>query len=162
MSDKENLMETLKKSRPNAKESTIKMYSSNLLKLQKIIDTDNFKFLNKPDNVKDKISELHFTTQRNYFNAIIVYLMAISEKYNIPIIEDNAECFLSRYKGKMVGTFGSFASYSFENSKHMSCGEGGMIITNDTILAEKCRKSGGHGFKNLKADSARLYKASIE
>ncbi len=92
MSDKENLMETLKKSRPNAKESTIKMYSSNLLKLQKIIDTDNFKFLNKPDNVKDKISELHFTTQRNYFNAIIVYLMAISEKVEgDPLIEEYVE-----------------------------------------------------------------------
>jgi|TARA_R110000822_G_scaffold100080_5_gene225476 perosamine synthetase len=83
-------------------------------------------------------------------------LMAISKKHNIPIIEDNAECFLSRYKGKLVGTFGDFSSYSFENSKHMSCGEGGMIITNNTDLAEKCRKSGGHGFKNLKADEGRV------
>ena len=79
MSDKDNLMETLKKSRPNAKESTIKMYSSNLLKLQKLMDTDNFKFLDKPDNVKDKVSELHFTTQRNYYNAVIVYLMAVRD-----------------------------------------------------------------------------------
>ena len=92
MSDKENLMETLKKSRPNAKESTIKMYSSNLLKLQKLMDTSDFKFLKKSDNVKDKISELHFTTQRNYFNAIIVYLMAISEKVEgDPLIEEYVE-----------------------------------------------------------------------
>ena len=91
MSDKDNLMETLKKSRPNAKESTIKMYSSNLLKLQKLMDTDNFKFLEKPDNVKDKVSELHFTTQRNYYNAVIVYLMAVREKKDDPLIEEYVE-----------------------------------------------------------------------
>jgi hypothetical protein len=91
MSDKDNLMETLKKSRPNAKESTIKMYSSNLLKLQKLMDTDNFKFLEKPDNVKDKVSELHFTTQRNYYNAVIVYLMAVRDKKEDPLIEEYVE-----------------------------------------------------------------------
>lgn len=88
MSDKDNLMETLKKSRPNAKDSTIKMYTSNLLKLQKLMDTDNFKFLEKPDNVKDKVSELHFTTQRNYYNAVIVYLMAVKDKKEDPLIEE--------------------------------------------------------------------------
>jgi integrase len=88
MSDKDNLIETLKKSRPNAKDSTIKMYTSNLLKLQKLMDTDNFKFLEKPDNVKDKVSELHFTTQRNYYNAVIVYLMAVKDKKEDPLIEE--------------------------------------------------------------------------
>ena len=88
MSDKDNLIETLKRSRPNAKDSTIKMYTSNLLKLQKLMDTDNFKFLDKPDNVKDKVSELHFTTQRNYYNAVIVYLMAVKDKKEDPLIEE--------------------------------------------------------------------------
>lgn len=91
MSDKDNLIETLKKSRPNAKDSTIKMYTSNLLKLQKLMDTDNFKFLEKPDNVKDKVSELHFTTQRNYYNAVIVYLMAVKDKKEDPLIEEYVE-----------------------------------------------------------------------
>jgi len=91
MSDKDNLIETLKKSRPNAKDSTIKMYSSNLLKLQKLMDTSDFKFLNKSDNVKEKIGELHYTTQRNYFNAIIVYLMAVKEKKDDPLIEEYIE-----------------------------------------------------------------------
>ena len=80
-------------------------------------------------------------------------IMQISKKYNIPIIEDNAECLLSKYKGKMVGSLCDIASYSFENSKHLSCGEGGMIITNNKIYAEKCRKVGGHGFKSLKAEN---------
>lgn len=57
-------------------------------------------------------------------------IMEISRKYDIPVIEDNAQCFLSKYKGKMVGTFGDISSWSFENSKHISCGEGGIITTN--------------------------------
>ena len=46
-------------------------------------------------------------------------------------------------------------SYSFEESKHISCGEGGMLITNDEELALKARKIGNHGFINLKSDSGK-------
>ena len=83
-------------------------------------------------------------------------IMHISNKYGIPVIEDNAECFTSTYKGRPTGTIGHMASYSFENSKHMSCGEGGMLITNDENLAKLARKVGGHGFKNLQADEGRV------
>ena len=79
MTTKENLAETIKKSRPKAKDSTIKMYVSNLMKLMKMFEKDDLKFLNKPKNIADKLSELHYTTQRNYYNAIIVYLMALKE-----------------------------------------------------------------------------------
>ena len=79
MSSEENLMEVIQKARPNAKESTIKMYTSNLNKLKKMFDTDNFDFLKQTDKVKDKLSELHFTTQRNYLSAVVIYLMAISK-----------------------------------------------------------------------------------
>ena len=80
-------------------------------------------------------------------------ILEIANKYNIPVIEDNAECVLSKYKGKMTGSLGSLASYSFENSKHLSCGEGGMIITNNEKYAKYSRKMGCHGFKNLEADN---------
>jgi perosamine synthetase len=56
----------------------------------------------------------------------------------------------------MAGSFGHFASYSFENTKHISCGEGGILTTNDEHLAELARKIGGHGFKNLKAEEGRV------
>ena len=79
MTTKENLAETIKKSRPNAKDSTIKMYVSNLMKLMKLFEKENLKFLNKPQDISDKLSDLHYTTQRNYYNAIIVYLMSIEE-----------------------------------------------------------------------------------
>lgn len=83
MTTKENLAETIKKSRPKAKDSTIKMYVSNLMKLMKMFDKDDLKFLKKPKDIADKLSELHYTTQRNYYNAIIVYLMALKEDEEI-------------------------------------------------------------------------------
>lgn len=83
-------------------------------------------------------------------------IIKIAKKHNIAIIEDNAQCYLSTYKGRMTGTIGHMASYSFENTKHLSCGEGGILITNDEHYAEAARKIGGHGFKNLKADEGRV------
>tara|TARA_R110000803_G_scaffold59519_2_gene118177 strand:- start:5772 stop:6758 length:987 start_codon:yes stop_codon:yes gene_type:complete len=78
--DKETLSSLISKSRPNAKESTIKMYTANLMKLMKMFDSDNLKFLDKPEAVEDKLKELHFTTRRNYMNAIAVYLLATEGK----------------------------------------------------------------------------------
>jgi len=75
-----DLTEMIKKARPNVKDKTIKMYVSNLTKLQKLFDTDDWKFLKNIENVKKKLSDLHYTSQRNYFNAIIVLLMALNEK----------------------------------------------------------------------------------
>lgn len=83
-------------------------------------------------------------------------LMALAQKHNLAVIEDNAQCMLSRCKGRLAGTIGHMASYSFENTKHISCGEGGMIITDNERYAEMVRKIGGHGFKNLKAEEGRV------
>lgn len=83
-------------------------------------------------------------------------IMALATKHGIAVIEDNAQCVLSTYKGRPLGTIGHCASYSFENTKHISCGEGGMVITNDEKLAERVRKIGGHGFKNLRASEGRI------
>jgi perosamine synthetase len=83
-------------------------------------------------------------------------LRAIADKNNISLIEDNAQCLLGKISGgALAGTIGDFASYSFETTKHLSCGEGGILLTNDEILAEKARKVGGHGFKNLQAEEGR-------
>jgi integrase len=78
-----DIKEVITKARPNAKESTVKMYQSNLNKLQKMFDTDTWKFLDDIDAVKNKLSHLHYTSQRNYFNSIIILLMALnSDKKN--------------------------------------------------------------------------------
>ncbi|MGO9482313.1 MAG: DegT/DnrJ/EryC1/StrS family aminotransferase, partial [Candidatus Kryptoniota bacterium] len=83
-------------------------------------------------------------------------LLTIAKSRGIAVIEDDAQAVLSHYKGRLVGSLADIASFSFENTKHISCGEGGMIITNDESLAEVARKIGGHGFKNLKAAEGRI------
>lgn len=83
-------------------------------------------------------------------------LIELAQKHNIALIEDNAQAVLSRYKGRILGTIGDLASFSFENTKHISCGEGGMLLTNNEKYAQTVRKIGGHGFKNLQAEEGRI------
>jgi perosamine synthetase len=71
-------------------------------------------------------------------------IMDIARRYNLRIIEDSAEqigqvyCSLSGER-RMVGSFGELSTFSFYPNKHVTTGEGGMILTNDDELAEKCR-----------------------
>jgi perosamine synthetase len=111
-----------------------------------------------PDDVERKIS-----SKTKAIVAVALYglppdlprLREIADRRGVALIEDNAQCLLSTVNGKLAGTFGDFASYSFETTKHLSCGEGGMLVTNGEGLAERARKIGGHGFKNLKAEEGR-------
>tara|TARA_R110000824_G_scaffold33208_5_gene106574 strand:+ start:82 stop:1044 length:963 start_codon:yes stop_codon:yes gene_type:complete len=70
--------EDIKKARPSLKDNTLRQYEINLKKLQKIFDTDSYDFLSDPDEVMKKIGYLHYTSQRNMLNAIIVLLMALN------------------------------------------------------------------------------------
>ena len=58
-------------------------------------------------------------------------ILHISRKYNIPIVEDNAHGLFAKYKGQYLGTFGTFATQSFHETKNYSCGEGGALLIND-------------------------------
>lgn len=82
--ESKNPSEEIQKSRPNLKTNTIKQYVINLNKLKKLFDTDNYDFLKDPDEVMDKITDLHYLSQRNMLNAIIVLLMALNhdEKFD--------------------------------------------------------------------------------
>ncbi len=64
---------------------------------------------------------------------------------DIPIIEDAAQAIGSRYKGKLAGTIGDCGIFSFNQSKPISCGEGGMMITDDDELAHKAKLVRNHG-----------------
>jgi len=77
----------------------------------------------------------------------------IGLKHKIKIIEDNAQSLFSTYKKKLIGHYGDISSFSFENSKHLSSGEGGVTITNNPSLAKIMRKAGNHGFINLNCNS---------
>lgn len=83
-------------------------------------------------------------------------IMQMAAEHNLVVIEDDAQCFLGMYKGRLAGTIGHMSVFSFENSKHIAVGEGGMVITNDEVLAEQVRKLGGIGYKNLTAPGGRI------
>tara|TARA_R110000796_G_scaffold2832_7_gene10827 strand:+ start:5066 stop:6037 length:972 start_codon:yes stop_codon:yes gene_type:complete len=88
----ENPSELISKARPNLKPNTVKQYQNTLTKLQSIFETDTYDFLDNPENVADKISHLHFTSQRNHYNAIIVLLMALnSDKKYTKIIDEYSD-----------------------------------------------------------------------
>lgn len=73
----------------------------------------------------------------------------IAREYNLTVIEDNAECFLGYYKDRLVGTMGHMASFSFQASKHMTCGDGGVLITDDEELAFKARRVAVLGYSAI-------------
>ena len=83
-------------------------------------------------------------------------IMALAEEHNLYVIEDNAQCYLGEYKGRLAGSIGHMASFSFENSKHMTTGDGGIVITDDEGLAKKIRKFHGIGFSTIEADEGRV------
>ena len=62
------------------------------------------------------------------------------------VLEDNAECFLGEYENKIAGTIGNCGSFSFQSSKHLTSGEGGMIVTDDGDLANKIRQIQSLGY----------------
>ncbi|MDQ0967609.1 perosamine synthetase [Flavobacterium sp. W4I14] len=71
-------------------------------------------------------------------------ILALAKKYNLKVIEDAAEMHGQSHKGKMCGSFGDISIFSFYPNKHITTGEGGMLLTNDKTLAERCKK-----FRNL-------------
>ena len=83
-------------------------------------------------------------------------IMALAKKHNLTVIEDNAQCFLAYYKGRVAGSIGHMASFSFENSKHMSTGDGGIVITDDADLAGRVRKFSCLGFSTITAGDGRV------
>lgn len=66
-------------------------------------------------------------------------ILALADKYNLKIIEDAAEMHGQTYKGKPCGSFGDISTFSFYPNKHITTGEGGMVVTDDAELAERCR-----------------------
>lgn len=89
-------------------------------------------------------------------------IMDLADKYNLVVIEDNAECYGAEQDGKIVGTFGDIASYSFQSSKHLTAGEGGIVITDDADLADKMRRYSGLGYAGISSSKGRITKDDIQ
>lgn len=79
-------------------------------------------------------------------------IMELANAKNIPVIEDTAQSFMAKYDGKIAGTIGSIGCYSLQQGKHMTTGEGGMVVTNDDALARHMflfiNKAWGYGDAN--------------
>ena len=80
-------------------------------------------------------------------------IMSIAKEHDLAVIEDNAQCFLATYKGRLAGTTGHLASFSLQASKHLTTGDGGVIITDDENLATAARKFSCFGYHSLSAGS---------
>lgn len=89
-------------------------------------------------------------------------ILDLAKKNRLKVIEDNAECFLGEYKGRLVGTLGDCSSFSFQSSKHLTSGEGGIIITNDGALAESIRKVQSLGYAGVSASRPKIRKIDIQ
>lgn len=74
-------------------------------------------------------------------------VLDLCKKYQIRLIEDAAEMHGQTYRGKPCGSFGDISIFSFYPNKLITTGEGGMVLTDDPELAEKCRKLRNLGFE---------------
>lgn len=91
-----------------------------------------------------------------------VKINKIAEEFNLVVIEDNAECFMGRIDGNPAGVMSDMASLSFQSSKHITSGEGGMIITNNEDYANHARRFSGLGYAGVGAKTGKITKKDIQ
>ena len=128
-------------------------------------DVDSNTFQIDPNSIRDRI-----TKNTKAIITVALYgscpemddILKICEESNLYLIEDNAENFLGEYKGKIVGTFGDCASFSFQSSKHLTSGEGGIVITDSEELATKIRRINSLGYAGVGASKAKISKLDIQ
>jgi perosamine synthetase len=66
-------------------------------------------------------------------------VLEIAARNGLAVIEDAAEAIGQTYRGRLCGSFGELSTFSFYPNKHITTGEGGMIVTDDDQLADRCR-----------------------
>lgn len=64
-------------------------------------------------------------------------IIELCKKYNVLLLEDSSEAHGATYKGKKIGSFGDMAVFSVRSEKMIGVGEGGLVLSNDTVLMEK-------------------------
>lgn len=79
-------------------------------------------------------------------------LKSICTAHNLFLIEDACQAIGGTYKGQYLGTIGNVGTFSFDFVKIMTCGEGGVVMTNDLAIAEKCDQYSDHGHDHYGKD----------
>lgn len=75
-------------------------------------------------------------------------IMKIARKHSLKVLEDSAQGYFAKYKGKPLGSFGDITIISFDPVKIITTGEGGMILTNDEKLFKRSREFADHGHES--------------
>jgi perosamine synthetase len=115
-------------------------------------DIDEDSFCMTPDSVRKALNEhpdiraillVHLFGQACDMEAIC----EIARECGLFVVEDCAQCHGATFKGKMTGSFGDVACYSFYPTKNMTTSEGGIVLFQNPDLAERCRILCNHGMK---------------
>ncbi len=107
-----------------------------------LVDVDPATWNMRIDQVAEKITPRTRAVMVVHIYGLPVDMdpvLDIAQRYNLKIIEDAAEAHGQNYRGKPCGSFGDISTFSFYPNKHITTGEGGMIVTDDTDLADTCR-----------------------
>lgn len=89
-------------------------------------------------------------------------IMRIANEHDLFVLEDDAQAFLSYHKGRIGGSIGHAASFSFQSSKHLTAGEGGMTVTSDEDLANRIREFNSLGYAGLNANTGKITRDTIQ
>jgi perosamine synthetase len=100
-----------------------------------------------PDKVEARITantRAIVASNNNGHPAAWTELRVIANKHGLLLIEDSTEAIGSRYKGELVGSFGDVAVFDFSQPSALTCGEGGMVVTDDVDIAVALRRLRSH------------------
>lgn len=107
-----------------------------------LIDSDIYTWNMNVDEIEAKITPKTKAIMIVHLYGLPIQVdkvLTLAKKYNLNVIEDAAEMHGQTYNGKHCGSFGDISIFSFYPNKHVTTGEGGMVVTNDEKLAERCR-----------------------
>lgn len=85
-------------------------------------------------------------------------IMALAEKYKLRVVEDCAQSYLCYYKGRLAGTIGDIGCFSTNDYKHISTGDGGMLLLRDDLLYEKALRFADKNYNRLSKDPGSMRK----
>jgi perosamine synthetase len=133
------------------------IFAQNAIPVFADIDPDTLNI--DPDDIRRKI-----TPKTKAIMPVSLYglscdldpIMKIAQEHGIGVINDAAEAFGSLYHGKGIAEIADITSYSTENSKHITTGDGGIVVTNNEALAVSMRKFNSLGYAAMKSGDGRI------
>ena len=105
------------------------------------VDVDPETFQMNPDKIEEKITSRTKAIMPVHILGLpcdMVRIMSIANKHNLLVVEDACQAWLTEINNQKVGTFGKAGCFSFQNSKNMTMGEGGAIVSDDDEFMDRC------------------------